>query len=260
MSSCTKIYWDNKIDISALTASSDSSNYPVENIQHIHRSKVWRTTGITSENIVIDYGMGNTFLAESLIISKHNLTSSVIITLQGNNSDSWGAPAFSVIVSTLGDYEYNNDSIIIDTTTATTAYRYWRIVIADTTNTNSYLEIGRIFLGEGLDIDKSVSDSFTETYRDSTTTETSISGQSFSDPGYYLREYDLFFPWWDETMKNLIKNMFDTVKSFKPVFFAIDKTNLDKITLVYARVTSEPAYTHIYNFYWSASMTILEVN
>lgn len=255
--SCTKIYWDNKIDIAELTPSSENENYPIENIQHIHRSKVFRTTGITSENIVIDFGNGNTYIGQSLIISKHNLTSSVTITLQGNATDAWGAPTFSAVVSTL--MEYNTDTIIIDNTTATTAFRFWRIVIADATNPDTYLEIGRIFLGQGLDVDKSISDSFSEVYTDTTQTEFSVTGQAFSDRGYYSREYDLFFPWWNETMKSLIITMFKSVGKYKPVFFAIDKNNLDKIAVIYALITNDPTFTHINNFYWSSAFTIREV-
>lgn len=253
--SCTIIYWDNLLDDCVLTASTEVTAYEVENLQNIHRVQTWRTTGITSENVVIDAGLGNTIAPASLLISYHNLTSSATVTLQGNATDSWGAPSFSQALT----LDYNADTIIVEVTGASTAYRYWRIVIADTTNTDTYLEIGRIFIGDGLEVDKSASDSFSEVYKSTTVTQFSFSGQPFSDVGVTYREYDLFFPYWDSDMKDDIHEMFQAVGAHTPVFLTIDKYNTDKLTCVYGVFTGDEVYNYLHNYAWSSSITIREV-
>lgn len=254
----TYFYWDNKIDGLSLTASSEWTGFEIENIQNIQRYKTWRSTGITSENIVIDSGLGNTITGSALIISKHNLTSSVVITLQGNATDSWGSPTFSQVQT----YDHNDDTIFIANTTATASYRFWRIVIADSTNTNSYIEIGRVFFGNGLLVDKGASDSFSETVQNTTLTSYSNNGQAYSDIGYTYREFDLFFPFFEDTMKQSVKTMFATIGKHKPIFVVIDSENIDKLQIRYCIITSDESYTHLptANYNWSMSINFREVN
>ena len=71
-----RILYDSVIDSAVtLTPSSENANYPVENIYDGRLSKQFRTTGDTSENIVIDAGAGNTIMASGqngIMISNSN--------------------------------------------------------------------------------------------------------------------------------------------------------------------------------------------
>lgn len=254
--SCTWMYWDNEIDNTTLTASTETANYEADNVKTYQLSTTWRTTGITSENVVIDAGVGNTISVPSLMIAGHNLTSSAIVTLQGNASDSWGAPSFSAVISASWEY---GDIIFSEDTTASVAYRYWRIVIADTTNTEMYLEIGRIFLGAGYTVERAVSDSFSEKIIDTTDTQFSIGRQAYSDIGTKYRVYDLFFPYLLESTRSDLKTIFDTIGKHKPIFFIIDNENRDKLDILYCLVVSDQNYTYLNGYKWSSSLTFVEV-
>ena len=95
----------------------------------------WRTTGDTSENIVIDLGSAQN--VTDFILSGHNLTDSATVSLQAHTSNSWGAPSHTTSCTI-------QDPIIeyLDQT-----YRYWRPLIADATNPDTYIEAELMFLG-----------------------------------------------------------------------------------------------------------------
>ena len=253
--STTYAYWDNPIDIATLTGSSETANFTASQIQTPRLSEYWLTTG-TSENLVIDAGMGNTIDAETLIIAGHNLTASATVTLQGNTTDAWGAPAFSVSMSAIWDYAAN---IFVIDTTAVTTYRYWRLVFSDATNPDGMLKVGRVFLGTGLNIIRGVSDSFVEREIETSQTDFSISGQAYTDPGFKYRLYDLFFPYWTESMRQSIKTMLVTVGKHKPIFLVIDSDNIDKLDVVYCLIISDGNYTYLNGYNWSSTLTFREV-
>lgn len=94
----------------------------------------------TSVNIRCDFGTATTMTA--FVIGDHNLTDAATITLEANPTDSWGSPAYTQAV-TLRDlaYLYLNES-----------YRYWRVVVDDSTNATGYIEIGLLYAGEYLEL------------------------------------------------------------------------------------------------------------
>ena len=85
-----------------------------------------------------------------LTILDHNFTSSATITLEGNATDSWGSPSFSEAVTwaskKLGHY-----------TSSLESYRYARVTVSDTSNSDGYIEIGTLFLGEYMELSRNFS-------------------------------------------------------------------------------------------------------
>lgn len=103
------------------------------------RDSSYRTTTLESPNtITIDLGSAKEIKA--LIIFDHNFSSGVTLSLKGNASDAWGAPAFSEAVS------YSADKILHYLSSAQT-YRYWQLQITDTSNPDTHIDIGELFLG-----------------------------------------------------------------------------------------------------------------
>jgi hypothetical protein len=256
---CTYLLWENKVDeASLLTASTEVSNFPVDNIQNTVRQETWRTEDITSENVVIDMGTGVTLLPQSFCLSYHNLTSSAVVKLQANATDVWTSPSVNQTVST--SWVFNTDTAFVLDLGLSVAYRYWRVVIEDTNNTDDYLEIGRIYLGDFLEIDKGASESFSEDDKDTSNTDITISGAAYSDEGYTSRIYDIFFPWWESAKKLEIQTALRTVKSVTPVFMIIDINNTDKIPIIYGILKNKPkSFNYLINQNWSSSWTIEEV-
>ena len=78
-------------DGATITGSSQANTDLVPgNVVHDHVSKMWRTTGKASENIVFDLGTATKITVFSMFT--FNLTASATVTLQANASNSWGRP------------------------------------------------------------------------------------------------------------------------------------------------------------------------
>jgi len=136
-----KFWCENELDGSnvVLSASSEDSEWPVENLQNEHRRKVF-TTGDSNadEWITADFGAPVSF--NSLIVFAHNLeqTDSNLY-VQAHSSPSWGSPEVDEEVTWAS-------GAIVHEFSATKTYQYARFKFTknDAGETRS---IGRIFFG-----------------------------------------------------------------------------------------------------------------
>lgn len=116
---------------------------------HRYRSKILEAPN----TIIIDLGSAQQIKAVALY--DHNLTSAATITLEGNDANAWGAPAFSEAIT------WVDDKILHYLSTAQT-YRYWRISITDMTNTAGYIEIGELYLGSYIEMSRTFANGWSE--------------------------------------------------------------------------------------------------
>jgi hypothetical protein len=101
----------------------------------------------TSEWLRWDLGTASNVQAFVLIGLQNEgiqLSSSAVITLKGNATDTWAAPSYSQVLT------WNEDAIGVFNTTGlyTGGLRYWRLEIVDASNADGYVEISNIYLGE----------------------------------------------------------------------------------------------------------------
>jgi hypothetical protein len=129
---------NNLVDTATITASSAVASLPASNVAQLWRSKPWRSTGCSSEWIKFDFGSAKAVRA--LVFVGHNLTSGATIKIQGNATDVWTSPSIDVTLT------YNAANVVY-LWTADQSFRYWRITIADASNPDGYVQIGRVFLG-----------------------------------------------------------------------------------------------------------------
>lgn len=80
--------------------------------------------------------------------SAFKLSATATIKLQGSTTDSWTSPEYDQTLT------YSEFGVGIFSTTGlhTSALRYWRLYIEDKSNAYGYVEISKVFLGEGLDL------------------------------------------------------------------------------------------------------------
>jgi len=115
----------------------------------VDRDHRYRSAALQSPNTVtVDLGSAREISA--LVLFDHNITAAATITLKGNDTNSWGSPAFSEILT------WNAGKILHYLSSAQT-YRYWRIEISDASNPYGYIEIGELFLGSYLELSKNYS-------------------------------------------------------------------------------------------------------
>ncbi len=248
-----RLLWDNQIDDTdfTLTPSTAAANFPETNLQDQRLSEQWRMTQITSQSLVIDAGVGNTITATAAAIAAHNLTNGATITIQGNASDSWGSPTLDEA------FAFDADLMVVFFDSA--AFRFWRFELDDAGNTESFLRIGRMFLGTYLEIDNEPMRDFNEEQLDSTRTQYSPTGQAYSDEGILLRQYSLTFAFLNQTEKNNLQTMFATIKRAKSLFMLIDATLTAAFPALYCQIDSHGGYQNVSANTYSVTVTFREI-
>ncbi len=154
-----RILWElasDGIETDNFTASTEAStDKAIVNIKDDIIEKYWQSTSNNAQWIQFDAGANTSIYVDTLGILNHNFTTSVILNLKGYGTGTDIAPASwgSVpIYATISAGTNPNDPRIVwcSPTNPTTKYRHWRLEISDSTNTNSYLRIGRFVAGQAL--------------------------------------------------------------------------------------------------------------
>lgn len=237
------ISYINYFDNETITFSSEVEGFEATNVQAIHLSKYWKTTGITDEWLTIS----GTLTPQSVYIAGTNLTDNAIVKIQGNASDVWTAPTVNITL-------VQGENGIWSTTDVMTEQDYWRISIVDTTNPVSYIEVGRVWVGPLLEV-RGPYITFKENQVDTSATTLSISGQVYGDVGYKFKSYSFTYPWWDATEKENIVSFAGTVHKSQPFFISFGE-----LGPLYCILTNDLDFDHLKNMnIWSSKLDFVEV-
>lgn len=141
------------IDAAGVTASSEEGLLTVDHVQTSRPDQVWRATGATAEYIAWDFG--EDVVVEALALVAHNLSTDATLRLRLATSEAGvtAAPGFdSGVVSAWPSSGKPDDpdwqsyfSLVLAANN--TGYRYGRVDIADPTNADGYVQVGRLFVG-----------------------------------------------------------------------------------------------------------------
>lgn len=221
-------YIDWSVSATTLTASSEVATLPVENVLYELRTKVWRSTNDTDENIVADLGSAKSVTAA--IFVNHNWTSGGTYTLQAHTSDSWGAPAYSQALT------HHADVIIFH---LSQTYRYWRIRIQDGSNPDGYVELGRWFLGTYVEPSANFRYDWTEDVIDTSVIRmTRASAEQISAKPMY-RLFGISFTHSTTDFDN-VKAIVDAKGTSNRMFIAFDWDNEPNDYTIYGRFLQLP--------------------
>ena len=204
----TRFLWNNLADDGTYTASSAATNYPVANIQNHWPTFAWRSTGDTSEWVAIDLGSEKAISA--LVIKGHNFTSGATVRIQADAHAGYGS--LSV-----------NETLAITSGTMTffwatpQSYQYWRITIADDSNPDTYVKIGRVFLGSYFAPAYDVS-SYSMQIEDPSEVGLSVGRQSTSAIRSHYKTWAYTFAYVKESDKETFEDIFTECGFAKPYF------------------------------------------
>lgn len=137
-------------DATVITASSANTNFPASNLKHPFRSKRWRSTNVTSENVVFDLVTTEPIDSVAIYWSKEDgikLSNSAVVTIQANATNVWTSPAVNQVLTIDNVYMMTSHYFTTDQN-----YRYWRVLITDPGNPYGYVELGVVWLGKALAI------------------------------------------------------------------------------------------------------------
>jgi hypothetical protein len=224
-----KILYENKIEDATITGSTEAFNYEASSVIDIRTLKTWHTTGCTSENVVFELDAAAEF--DSIGIVNHNFTDDAVITIQANATDSWGAPSFEQVLTTWNEY------IMFCFFDSTTSYKFWRLLIADTTNTDGFIEIGYISLGNSL-YQAHISPTQEMTNNTNSQVEFSTStNQPFGDPRPNYNNINIEIRM-SNNQRKLYDTMFNYCKNCKPVIVGVWEEDFDFEPAYYAVIGS----------------------
>lgn len=282
-----KILYDNRAIASTatITASSEATGYEASvSLKDTRLARKWRTTGDTAESVVIYNAEG--IAATYCVIMGHNLTSDATVTLQGNDTNVWTSPAYSIAVpavrevsyltdetsayitdengDALSGYDYynklqiQNDTRIVSFTLQ--GFPYWRLLIADPDNADGYIEIGSIFLGEGLTMPGMSPDQSIPT-KSSAEVQRSMSGQHYGDRRIRYKTADIKCPSISAEEHDAIEEFFDTVDLTEPFYLLVWESDLSIEPPIYSVLTKDLDWNKnpSAGIDWSLSFEFIEV-
>lgn len=165
-------------DSVTFTASTSDSEFPVENLRDPLRSKVWRSTAVSAQYVIVDLGTEEEADSFAVLFRANQvirLTAGATIKIEGNASSNFTTPLYSQTV-TLD----NENGVISHFITTPQSHRYWRLYIDDPGNPYGGIEVAQFVVGKALSFDGAAR-GFKWGLIDPSNTQRTPFGQKYSD-------------------------------------------------------------------------------
>lgn len=242
--------YNNLVDDYSITANTCGTGYPVSNLQDSQIVKKYRTSGTSSEWVMIDLGSTDIPIDYTAIIG-HNFSSGATINLEASSSSGFTVPALTTQLT------YSTGTII-QAVTATTK-RFVRWYMDDTSNGDGYIEFGRGFIGTDLEVTAGALPEIEIGFKDTSIVKKSITGQVYADIGIILTTLgEISFPVVSNTVRGQIETMFRDVKTAEPFFLLFYPSKSTDFRTLYCTFTEVPIFNHIENLDWEVATLSFE--
>ena len=197
--------------------------------------------------------------ADSAAILGHNIsaTASQIQFIMSASADFSGASTSVVLTHATGlmSVYFTADSA-----------RYARVLVADMSNADSYIEIGLVYVASHVQVTGAVGIDFPYQLVDSSTGWYSNTGQYFGDEGAVLDLYNFHMPYIANTFKKTVVTIFEEVTTVKPMIMDFNESAHSSIEPLYCRFNDTIAFNHIpvaltsdFDYHWNADISLKEV-
>lgn len=216
----------------------------------------------TSEYILVDFGAATEPDLFFIVAPKNYtwLSSTAVIKLQANASDSWGSPSLDVTL----EFDSHKSVYMIDQN-ATRSYRYWRVLITDIDNyTMEFFRASYLFIGDYISLSsRNISSGFTKSFIDQSTQFTTDTGVKNSTDRPIQEKYTgLMIPYLTTSNRATLQEYFISKKKITPFLAILDgdvDTTIDVNDMsVWGRLVDIPSILHIKGSYYSMKFDIEE--
>ena len=164
----SRILGSSHLDGVALTATSEAGTYVADNLTNVQPGKIWRSTTDAAQTITGDFGGDKRCTAFALY--SHNLSDDATLRLTLSSDAGHVTQIYDTTVAAIdplygwGEGPYGMEGyggyssegwaqpFSIIWLGATYVARYFRVIITDTTNSDEYIQAGRIKIGQHFDI------------------------------------------------------------------------------------------------------------
>lgn len=245
---------NNLVETASLTASTENAQFPVSNIQHDFRTKVFRSTS-NADNVVFDLGSIEPVDYIGIVDNWQNGFGISTITVEANATDSWPG-AFSTTLTFDSTFGVGIKSFTEEN------YRFWRFSF---TSTLGYCEVANIFIGKAVNIDTNgIGYNWGYTNKDLKRMSASRYGQEFIDDIAQRKELTgLKIRVMNTTELDKFFEVVDNRRTTKPMFIEFCDpsssllNDLDRLNGMY-KFTSEPRETNVTAGFWETSFNLKE--
>jgi len=214
----------NLADKCTLSGGSWLASLPLTNLQDRRISKKTRSTNTATASTQFQITLDKERIVNLFAVVGHNLSTSAQFRIRGNTSASFSTPLYDsgwkdvwvdMADGIYGGLEWESDSfwtwkmdpeeaayypgLAFEFIENIVTYRYWLIEFSDLTNSDGYVEIGRLFVGNSFLPENNASFSWSLGYEDGSMIEEAIGGAEYYDqrPKYRVCRFGL--DWLGET-------------------------------------------------------------
>ena len=126
------------------------------------------------------------------------------------------------------------------------SYRYWRFRFQDAANPDTYIEVGRLWLGTYLEPTLDHEPGYTESLRDLSVIQESLNGVTTGVERPKLRRFSLSFPIVETSERDNWLEFRDDVGTHREWFLALDVDNEPEDMTIYCRCLAPPSIDNVY--------------
>lgn len=225
-----KFLYNNNVTAATITSLTEDPFYGWDTALNDPRlTRYGRTLGVDDQWILFTNAAAVD--VDYVYISDSNITSGATVKIQGNATDVWTSPTVDQALT----YDSTHDYWIYNFST-TQSYKYWRIFVDDPTNTDGYIQIGNIFIGDELAMPGMNPDTIIP-YTSNAQVTKAIGGQLYGDRRVRLKGGKVTYPIIEQTQKVDIETMFDYVDLVTPFLVLFWEDSLDVEPPLYCTLT-----------------------
>ena len=230
----------------AWTAKGQVATLPSTNLADANRQKLWRSTGAESTQWVrVD--LGTCYPIDGFALVSANASTAAVITIETATSSGFGAIVFT---TSLTPWNASRSNVLVQFFSATQTYRWWRVNIADTGNTNNYLQLGTVYLSCAVAMDVgpetlgySIVDPSLVDYAPGGTPKTfSLSPYAVVELPHRLTAESLVFGGLEDVVRNIGRKTDAVLSLFSS---APSCSAIAQATNLYGRFESDPGFSYV---------------
>lgn len=224
-----RMAWNNFADTpSLIVANSQVASLPATFLQNQQIGKPFRSLAIAG--LTIDMNFGSAQGVQQFALRKHNISlAGVTITLSGATNAAFSPTAVSVGITPAADI------LLFDWGGTVQNYQYWRLEVEDPGNTDAFIELGYMFLGEFDEFDFPNQNTATSKV-DPATKRTNYDGSFVVFTKAKFRRIDFAISPTQQVDRRKLEEIYDEVGVNKGLFVFLDAKN-NRDTDGYHRLT-----------------------
>jgi hypothetical protein len=230
-----KIFYNNLIESCTVTTTTEAGGFEKEYLFNRNQGVVWRSTGITENNIQMTYG--SAAAVKGIAVLNHNLESGDTFKFEASDNN------FSTTAQD-ADLDPAKGFVEVDWN-----YQYYRLRLSK--SAGDYIQVGEIYLvGCCCAFDRNFNWNYSYTREINRNSKQTTSGQVYRKTRFIRKGFDLEFNGMTDTQKET----FEDISESDYICFLPNGSSGD----LYYGIVDFSTYTHVYTNYWNASVNFME--